>query len=84
MNAPAPLIRNRRLGALLLPALLSCICSSTTGLVLGQIGNMFYKLMGAAGTCVAVPGFVLLFLITGSMSYFGNKLIARLLKRTVK
>jgi hypothetical protein len=45
---------------------------------------MFYKLMGAAGTCVAVPGFVLLFLITGSMSYFGNKLIARLLKRTVK
>ena len=73
---------NKRLGALLVPALLSCICSSTAGLVLGQVGNMLYRMLGEAGSCLALPGFVLLFLITASMSYFGNRLVARLLKRT--
>ena len=84
MNENVPPKLNKRLGALLVPALLSCICSSTAGLFLGQVGNVLYKLTGEAGACLAIPGFVLLFLITGSISYFGNKLIARWLKRSPK
>jgi len=39
---------------------------------------------GEAGSCLAIPGFALLFVITGSMSYFGNKLVARFFKRASK
>ncbi|MDP1547430.1 MAG: hypothetical protein Q8L87_15580 [Anaerolineales bacterium] len=61
---------------LVLP-LVSCMCSSLVGIVLGQMGNLFYKSMGEAATCLALPGFCGLFLVTFGLSFLGNKLLRK-------
>jgi hypothetical protein len=57
--------------------LVSCMVSSGIGLVLGQIGNQIYKLLGDSAKCLALPGFVGLFLITFGISFFSATLLRK-------
>jgi ABC-type dipeptide/oligopeptide/nickel transport system permease subunit len=68
--------KNKLLILIVIP-LLSCGFSSIVGLVLGQIGNQIYKLLGQSAACLSIPGFLLLFLLTFTISFFGSKLIRK-------
>lgn len=57
--------------------LAGCMVSSLIGMVLGQIGNLFYKALGAAGSCLALPGFLALFLLTFGLSFFSSRLLRK-------
>jgi hypothetical protein len=47
------------------------------GIVLGQMGNIIYKILGEAGSCLAIPGFCSLFLVTFGLSFLVNKLLRK-------
>jgi hypothetical protein len=49
--------------------------SSVVGIVLGQMGNLLYKVMGEAANCLSIPGFLGLFLVTFGLSFLSNKLL---------
>lgn len=69
--------RNNRLLAVVVLPLISCILTSIIGVLLGQIGNLFYVLTGEAGDVLALPAFCGLFLVTGGMSFLINKLLQK-------
>ena len=64
--------------------LVSCMFSSVVGIVLGQVGNLFYKVIGQAAGCLAIPGFIGLFLITFGLSFMSNKLLRKWLSGSGK
>ncbi|NQU29136.1 MAG: hypothetical protein HQ525_00555 [Anaerolineae bacterium] len=64
--------------------LVSCLLSSVVGIVLGQVGNLFYKIIGQAAGCLALPGFIGLFLITFGLSFMSNKLLRKWLSGSGK
>ena len=66
--------KNRALLLLVIP-LISCVISSVAGIVLGQLGNLFYLVLGDASKCLAIPGFCGLFLVTFGLSFLVNKLL---------
>lgn len=68
--------KNRFLIALIL-FMISCLISSLFGLVLGQLGNLFYLMAGEAANCLVIPGFLLLFLISFALSFLINRLLSR-------
>jgi small neutral amino acid transporter SnatA (MarC family) len=67
--------KNRRIVSILVLPLAGCMLSSFVGLILGQMGNLFYKLLGQAGNCMALPGFLGLFLVTFGLSFLSNRLL---------
>jgi hypothetical protein len=67
--------KNRRIVSILVLPLAGCVISSIAGLVLGQMGNLFYKVLGQAGNCMALPGFLGLFLVTFGLSFLSNRLL---------
>ena len=69
--------KNRSIVSILVLPLAGCMISSVVGLALGQMGNLFYKLLGQAGNCLALPGFCGLFLITFGLSFLSSKLLKR-------
>jgi hypothetical protein len=69
--------KNRRMLSILVLPLAGCMISSVAGLVFGQMGNLFYKVLGQAGNCLALPGFCGLFLITFGLSFLSSKLLKR-------
>lgn len=73
--------RNRFLIALIL-FVISCFSSALVGLFLGQLGNLFYMMAGEAANCLAIPGFILLFLISFGLSFLINRLLRRWLVRS--
>jgi len=44
--------------------------SSVAGIPLGRVDDLFYKVMGDAVNCLALPGFFSLFLISFGTSFF--------------
>jgi len=68
---------NRLALSFLIIPLISCMLSSTIGIILGQIGNLFYSLAGTAANCLAIPGFVLLFLISFGISFLSSQLMRK-------
>ncbi|MBN1266838.1 MAG: hypothetical protein JXA25_15185 [Anaerolineales bacterium] len=77
-----PAARTRKQSKLLLTVIIpaaSCMLSSLIGIFLGQIGNLMYSLLDQAAGCLAVPGFIVLFLISFGLSFLINKLLQRLL-----
>jgi len=72
----------RRAPIALLPAVLSIVVACMLGGVLGQIGNVIYSVLGEVGICVTLPGLALLFVITGAISFFANRLFTRMLTRS--
>ena len=68
---------NKKYMAALVVPFISCAASSAVGLVLGQIGNSIYRLFGEAGTCLALPGIVGVFIITGLVSFQVSQLLRR-------
>ena len=76
----SPQNRNLKLMALIVP-LISCGFSSVVGILVGQVGNLIYKLIGDTAACLSVPGFVGLFIITFGLSFVSNRLIKRLFTR---
>jgi hypothetical protein len=73
--------KNGSIVSILVLPLAGCMISSAMGLVLGQIGNLFYRLLGESGNCLALPGFCGLFLVTFGLSFLGSKLLKMLLVR---
>lgn len=76
-SKPVTKTKNKRIMLLLVLPLVSCIISSVVGIVLGQMGNLFYKVMGEAANCLSIPGFCGLFLVTFGLSFLSNKLLRR-------
>jgi len=81
-NAPqsstsSTLTKNKRTLLLVVFPLASCMFSSVVGLVLGQIGNQLYKVLGQSAACLSIPGFIGLFLVTLGLSFFSNKLFRK-------
>jgi hypothetical protein len=70
--------KNKSLLAVLVLPFVSCLGSSVIGLVLGQIGNQVYKILGPSAACLSVPGFIVLFLLTFGLSFLGNKLLRKM------
>lgn len=56
MTNPISQPKNRRIMVLFVLPLLSCAISSLVGIVLGQMGNIFYLVLGEAANCLAFPG----------------------------
>jgi hypothetical protein len=65
----------------LLPTVLASVFACVVGGVLGQVGNLIYASLGDVGMCIAVPGAVLLFLITGAISFFSTRLLSKWMKK---
>ena len=81
LPAQSPSRTNKRvLLAVVLP-LASCTFSSLIGLILGQIGNQIYKLLGESAACLSIPGFLGLFTITFVISFFSNRLFRKWLSK---
>jgi len=76
-SKPVTQTNNNRLMLVLILPLVSCMFSSAAGILLGQVGNLFYKIMGEAGNCLALPGFCGLFLTTFGLSFLSNKLLRK-------
>ena len=62
-SSPSPTKNKLTLLVVILP-LVSCLFSSVIGIILGQIGNQIYKVLGQYAGCLSIPGFMGLFLIT--------------------
>jgi len=77
MTKPVTQLKNKPALLVLILPLVSCLLSSVVGIVLGQIGNLFYKVIGQAAGCLAIPGFIGLFLITFGLSFMSNKLLRK-------
>ena len=77
MTVPASQIKNKRIMLLFVLPLAGCMLSSVVGILLGQVGNLIYKVMGEAANCLAIPGFCGLFLITFGLSFLSNKLLKK-------
>ncbi|MHB8776818.1 MAG: hypothetical protein ACYC6R_03520 [Anaerolineales bacterium] len=69
--------KNKRIMSMLVLPLVSCMLSSAVGIVLGQVGNIIYKIMGNAANCLALPGFCGLFLVAFGLSFLSNKLLRK-------
>ncbi len=77
-SKPSRKMQSNRLAlSFLIIPMISCAISSTIGIVLGQIGNLFYSLAGSAANCLAIPGFVMLFLISFGISYLSSQLLKK-------
>lgn len=76
-SKPVPQTKNNRTMLVLVLPLVSCMFSSVVGILLGQMGNLFYKAMGEAANCLTLPGFCSLFLVTFGLSFLGNKLLRK-------
>jgi len=76
-SKPVSQTKNKRTLLVLVLPLVSCMFSSVVGIVLGQMGNLFYKVMGEAANCLALPGFCGLFLVTFGLSFLSNKLLRK-------
>lgn len=77
ISMPVSQTKNRRTLLLLVLPLVSCLFSSVVGVVLGQMGNLFYKVMGEAANCLSLPGFCGLFLVTFGLSFLSNALLKK-------
>jgi small neutral amino acid transporter SnatA (MarC family) len=76
-SRPIPQLKNRRILPVLVIPLLACMISSIVGILLGQIGNIIYKILGESAKCLAIPGFCGLFLVSFGLSFFTNKLLRK-------
>jgi len=83
-SKPITQLKNKRVLLVFILPLVSCMISSVVGIVLGQIGNFFYKVIGQAAGCLAIPGFIGLFLITFALSFMSNKLLRKWLSGSGK
>lgn len=72
-----------KLLALLLP-LLSCSITSVIGIIIGQVGNLIYRVLGNTAICLTIPGFIGLFALTVAISFLTNRLLRRLFNSTTK
>jgi len=77
MSMPASQTKNKRIMLLFVLPLAGCMFSSVVGILLGQVGNLIYKVTGDAANCLAIPGFCGLFLITFGLSFLSNKLLRK-------
>jgi len=84
MNMPVAQQKNKRTLLVLIIPLVTCMISSVVGIVLGQMGNIIYKILGEAGSWLALPGFCGLFLVTFGLSFLVNKLLRKWLIRPGK
>jgi hypothetical protein len=73
--------KSHRLVILTILPLFSCLLSSFIGIVLGQAGNLIYKLAGEAGAWLALPSFCGLFLFTAGFSFFLTRTLRKLANR---
>ena len=76
-SIPVSQINNKRTLLLWVIPLVSCMFSSVVGIVLGQGGNIVYKVLGDSANCLAVPGFCGLFLVPFGLSLLVNKLLKK-------
>ena len=76
--------KNKRTLLLIVLLLASCTFSSVVGIIIGQIGNQIYKVLGQYAACLSIPGFIGLFLVTFGLSFFSNKLFKKWLMRSTK
>jgi len=83
-SKPVTQTKNKRVLLVFILPLVSCLLSSVVGIVLGQVGNLLYKIMGEAATCLSIPGFMGLFLITFGLSFISNKLLRKWLSGSGK
>lgn len=84
ISKPVTSKKNKGVLLVLILPLVSCSLSSIVGIVLGQVGNMIYKVLGEAATCLTIPGFISLFLITFGISFMSNKLLRKWLSGSGK
>ena len=75
---------NRKILPVFIIPLLSCMFSSVVGVILGQIGNQIYKVLGQAANCLSIPAFIGLFFLTFGLSFFSNKLLRKLFTKSGK
>jgi hypothetical protein len=79
-KAPPRTARKSPLMVLVLP-IIACMLSSVVGIIIGQLGNLLYTVLGEAANCLAIPGFFGLFLITFGLSFLCSKLLRKWLIR---
>jgi Fe2+ transport system protein B len=84
MTSPITQPKNKRFLLIFVLPLVSCLCSSLVGIVLGQMGNLLYKVAGESATCLAFPVFCGLFLVTFGLSFLVNKLLRKWLSNSGK
>jgi len=77
LSKPVSQTKNKRTLLVVVLPLASCMFSSVVGLVLGQIGNQLYKVLGQSAVCLSIPGFIGLFMVTFGLSFFSNKLLRK-------
>ncbi|RCK72181.1 MAG: hypothetical protein ANABAC_2162 [Anaerolineae bacterium] len=80
LSRPATGRRHIILTFLVIP-LISCMLSSCVGILIGQVGNLFYLLAGKAARWLAVPGFIFLFLLSFAISFVSSQLLRKWLLR---
>lgn len=80
-SSPVSPTKDKRVLLVFVLPLVSCMCSSVVGIVIGQIGNFLYTILGQAAGCLSVPGFIGLFLITFGLSFLSNKMLRKWLSR---
>ena len=76
-SQPVSQTKNKRILLVLVIPLATCIISSIVGILLGQMGNLIYMVMGQAASCLSIPGFCGLFLVTFGLSFLINKLLRK-------
>lgn len=74
---PVSQTKNKRILLVAVLPLVSCMFASVVGILLGQMGNLVYKVTGAAANCLSIPGFCGLFLVTFGLSFLSNKLLRK-------
>ena len=77
MTRPETQPKNKRILLVLVIPLITCVISSLVGILLGQMGNIIYKIMGDAASCLVIPGFCGLFLVTFGLTFLVNKVLRK-------
>jgi hypothetical protein len=73
--------KNKPIVLVVVLPLISCVLSSVAGIVIGQLGNLLYSVLGGVADYVSIPGFCGLFLVTAGLSFLSNMLLRKWLIR---
>lgn len=76
-STPTPQKKDQRALYLFVFPLISCMLAAVVGVVLGQVGNLFYAVVGDSAACLSLPGFCGLFLITFGISFLTNRFLRK-------
>lgn len=85
MAPSTPQTKNKRFMLLIVIPLISCILSSVIGILFGQVGNLFYAILGGGtSNFLTFSIFCGLFFVTFGLSLFLNWLLKKWLVSSKK